>query len=205
MDWIEWFGYLASVVVAVSLTMQSLVKLRWINLVGALLFSIYGLMIGALPVAALNGFIVIANLYYLLGIYTSKDQFQLLEVKVDDPMVGYWLEHNAKDISLLYPKEQEFTEPGSDCLLLMRNQMAIGLFTGSQQGEAYRVSLDYVFPAYRDFKTGEFLYHASGYFKGRGIQRILAAGQSAEHRKYLSRMGFVADSAEPELFELKIG
>ena len=61
----ELLGYSASVLVAVSLMMRSVVKLRTINLVGAVLFTIYGLLIGAFPVAFLNGFIVVVNLYYL--------------------------------------------------------------------------------------------------------------------------------------------
>ena len=65
----EMLGYSASVLVAVSLMMQSVVKLRMINLVGAILFTVYGLLIGAFPVAFLNGFIVVANIYYLHQMY----------------------------------------------------------------------------------------------------------------------------------------
>ena len=65
----EMLGYSASVLVAISLMMQSVVKLRTINLVGAILFSIYGVMIGAFPVAFLNGFIAVANIYYLHQMY----------------------------------------------------------------------------------------------------------------------------------------
>ena len=57
--WIEWFGYAASVVVAISLMMSSIVKLRWLNLTGATMFSSYGFIIGALPVGFLNLFIVV--------------------------------------------------------------------------------------------------------------------------------------------------
>ncbi len=63
---IELAGYSASVLVAISLMMRSVAKLRMINLVGAALFTIYGLVIGAFPVAFLNGFIVFVNLYYLV-------------------------------------------------------------------------------------------------------------------------------------------
>ena len=61
----ELLGYSASVLVAISLMMQSVVKLRTINLIGAVLFTIYGLLIGAFPVAFLNGFIAVVNVYYL--------------------------------------------------------------------------------------------------------------------------------------------
>ena len=64
-SWIEWFGYAASIVVAISLTMSSIVKLRWFNLTGAMMFSSYGFIIGALPVGFLNLFIVVINVVHL--------------------------------------------------------------------------------------------------------------------------------------------
>lgn len=73
----EGLGYLASVLVALSLTMRSLLKLRVINLVGAMLFTLYGLVIGALPVAALNFFIVLVNIYYLHQMFRTSTSSQL--------------------------------------------------------------------------------------------------------------------------------
>ena len=64
-NYFELLGYSASVLVAISLTMRSLTRLRVINLVGSLLFTIYGFIIGAYPVAVLNAFIVLVNIYYL--------------------------------------------------------------------------------------------------------------------------------------------
>ena len=61
----ELLGYLASLFVAISLMMRSLTRLRVINLVGCLLFVVYGLIIGAYPVAVMNSFILLVNLYHL--------------------------------------------------------------------------------------------------------------------------------------------
>jgi hypothetical protein len=68
----ELLGYSASVLVALSLSMRSLLKLRVINLSGAMLFTVYGLVIGALPVAALNFFIVLVNIYYLYQMFSAS-------------------------------------------------------------------------------------------------------------------------------------
>jgi len=68
----ELLGYSASVLVALSLTMRSVVKLRVINLAGAMLFTAYGLVIGALPVAALNFFIALVNIYYLHQMFRTS-------------------------------------------------------------------------------------------------------------------------------------
>ncbi|MBK8904910.1 MAG: YgjV family protein [Anaerolineaceae bacterium] len=61
----ELLGYLASLFVAISLMMRALTRLRVINLVGCLLFVVYGLIIGAYPVAVMNSFILLVNLYHL--------------------------------------------------------------------------------------------------------------------------------------------
>jgi hypothetical protein len=73
----EIIGYIASVLVAVSLMMRSVLKLRVINLLGAAVFMLYGLMIGAYPVAVMNLFIVLIDLYYLREFITSKGYFSL--------------------------------------------------------------------------------------------------------------------------------
>jgi|ERR1051325_4597590 hypothetical protein len=50
----ELIGYVASVLVAISLTMTSILRLRIINLTGSACFTLYGLLIGAYPVAIVN-------------------------------------------------------------------------------------------------------------------------------------------------------
>lgn len=66
---IEILGYLASGLVAVSFLMKSMKKLRIINTVGAVFFVIYSVAIKAWPVAVINLFVVIINIYRI-----SKDQ-----------------------------------------------------------------------------------------------------------------------------------
>lgn len=65
MPWVEIIGYVASVLVAGSLVMVSVVKLRLINLGGSFTFVVYGLLIGSYPLVLTNGFIVLVNLYHL--------------------------------------------------------------------------------------------------------------------------------------------
>ncbi len=51
---IDLLGFAGSGLIIVSLTMTSMVRLRFVGLAGALLFVVYGLWIGALPVVATN-------------------------------------------------------------------------------------------------------------------------------------------------------
>ncbi|SJL84669.1 YgjV family protein [Vibrio palustris] len=69
---IEITGYAASIMVAISLTMKDIVKLRVLNFIGCIIFCIYGSIIGAWPVVATNTFIAIVNVYYLYKMRPSK-------------------------------------------------------------------------------------------------------------------------------------
>lgn len=63
-DWIEWFGYLASLVVLISLTMTSIIKLRVINFIGCLLFAAFAYLIDSLPTMLMNLGIAGINVYF---------------------------------------------------------------------------------------------------------------------------------------------
>ena len=65
---IEWIGYLASILIVVSLTMTSIIKLRVINTIGCILFVIYGVLVKSYPVALSNFAIILINLYNLYKI-----------------------------------------------------------------------------------------------------------------------------------------
>jgi len=62
----EWVGYLASIVLIVSFLMKNVNTLRIVNSFGALLFVLYGIMLAiSWPIIITNGFILMANIYYL--------------------------------------------------------------------------------------------------------------------------------------------
>lgn len=72
-NWIEWIGYAASILIGISMFMKDIVKLRFINLIGSLLFVIYGFIIKAYPVAIVNLVIVFVNIYYIYKILTKRE------------------------------------------------------------------------------------------------------------------------------------
>ncbi|MEN8078257.1 YgjV family protein [Clostridioides difficile] len=69
---IEWIGYAASIMIAISLIMTDIVKLRIINSIGCILFAIYGFTVKAYPVGIINTFIFFVNTYYLYKFYKKK-------------------------------------------------------------------------------------------------------------------------------------
>ena len=61
----EWIGYIGSILVAWSITLQNLRRLRQLNLLGASVFTVYGVLVEAWPVALVNGFIAVVNIWSL--------------------------------------------------------------------------------------------------------------------------------------------
>jgi len=62
----EAIGVLASVIVLLSFVMNGESKIRIINILGALLFVIYGILINAFSVWFLNGTLLIVHIYKLI-------------------------------------------------------------------------------------------------------------------------------------------
>jgi len=63
---VEWVGYLASILIAISLTISSHFYFRIINLVGSACFIVYGLFIKSWPVAIINTYCIGINIFHLI-------------------------------------------------------------------------------------------------------------------------------------------
>lgn len=66
MNWCELFGIAGTLFVLLSFLMKDLKQVRIINIVGAVLFVVYGLLIGALSTWLLNGILIGIHIFYLL-------------------------------------------------------------------------------------------------------------------------------------------
>lgn len=66
MTWFEAIGIAGTLFVLLSFLMKDIRKVRIINIVGAVLFVVYGLLIDALSTWLLNGILVIIHIVYLL-------------------------------------------------------------------------------------------------------------------------------------------
>lgn len=192
LDTIEIIGYLGSILVAISLMMKSLLRLRLINLIGASFFTLYGILLDAYPVAVLNGLIVGIDIYYLVQMWRQKDFFTFLEVSPQGAYLSAFLDFHQADIAAIIPTFQYQPKEGLLTFFILRNMVPAGLFIAEVQGEEARIQLDYVIPTYRDFQVARFIFeeHAH-FFSQRGIKRFISEGGSDLHRGYLEKLGFV--------------
>lgn len=74
MGGVEILGYVAMVAVGVSIAMKKIYYLRIWNLIGAVLFTIYGYLIESNPVMILNIILTAFNIYYLIQTAKVKDE-----------------------------------------------------------------------------------------------------------------------------------
>ncbi len=189
---LEWIGYLASLIIAISMTMSSIVKFRIINLCGAALFSVYGVLIGAIPVALLNGFIVLVDIYYLYSIFSKKEVFEYLEVRNDNRYLLRFLRFYNKDIQKFFPGFTYKPELNTVSFFILRDMAVAGIFLGRRVDEVTLiVALDYVVAEYRDFKNGKFVYHRlREEFVKAGYHHVISEARTSSHASYLKRLGF---------------
>jgi N-acetylglutamate synthase-like GNAT family acetyltransferase len=194
---VEWIGYIASAIILVSLLMSSILRLRWINLVGSVIFAVYGYLIGSIPVLIMNMGIVAVNSYYLSRIYGSKEKFELLPIDKNSEYYSMFMEYNKKEIQKFFITDEFTLTENSIGFYILRDLIPAGIFIGRKKDDILEVDLDFVMPAYRDFKTGQFVYKDSILvFKEKGISRITASAKHVEHHNYLMKMGF--DKIEEE-------
>ena len=200
-NWPEMLGYLASLLTAVSLSMSSLVRLRWLNMVGSFCFGTYGVLLGSLPVALMNYYLVLMNIYYLWKIYTEKSHFSVLPASVSDQYVNEFINLNKAEIKEFFPAFHLKEDREYSALMIHRDLALAGVFICHRVDDnTMEVDLDFVLPQYRDLKPGQFVFcENSGFFKEQGVSKIISAKGSDSHLSYLSKIGFTQVNGRLEL------
>jgi hypothetical protein len=191
--WIEYFGTLMSVIVAVSLMQKNIRWLRIINGIGAAGFSVYGAMIAAWPVLALNAFIVVIDFWYLLRMQNTDDHFDYLEVDgLKSAFVRKFIDFHRDDIKAFIP---EFNPEDRDnvrgCLILRDTRpVSLVLYRAADEGDG-EILLDYSVPSHRDFKNARFFFdYVLRHLDMENLNRLTARGSTKKHRAYLEKIGF---------------
>lgn len=202
----ELIGYVASVLVALSLMMRSILRLRIINLVGAACFVVYGLLIQAYPVALVNFVIVLINLYYLYDLFTAKEYFTLLPVQGTSDYLWHFLDFHAEQIRRFVPGFSYAPTGDHRVFFVLRNVVPAGVFIGRRTApDTLHVDLDFVIPGYRDLKIGAYLYRKNrAFFREQGLRVLETDPGNKAHRAYLRRMGFSPSPDGRPVFRLDL-
>lgn len=204
MTFLQIFGYVASVVIAISLMMSSIVKLRIINLIGAACFSLYGLLINAYPVFLLNGFIALIDIYYLIQIFGAKEYFRILEVKTTSEYLGYFLKFHEKEINKFIPSFKFEPNENYHVMFVLRDTVPAGVVISEYlDDDLVYMKLDFAIPGYRDFKMGKYVF--AEIFKQKKVSKIYSDPGNEKHEAYLKKMGFVKTKVlDKEIYSLEV-
>lgn len=72
MDWIELIGILGSVFVLISFLMKDILVIRIINIVGSVIFIVYGIIIGAMATWFVNAALIVVHIIYIIRELKNK-------------------------------------------------------------------------------------------------------------------------------------
>lgn len=197
----EIIGNTAGLIVLISLLMRSLIRLRWINFLGSLIFCVYGIVVEAPAIVFTNLGIAIIDLWYLRKLYLEKRIIKLIPAEIHSAYYKHFMETNESDIRESFGGFQ--IHSNDEIYYMLSNNHIAGILVGRQTNDTFDIILDYVTPEYRDFSLGRYFFEENiSLFKEHGVRILTTRSHSQSHRKYLKKLNFV--EREKNLFYKKI-
>ena len=186
----EIFGYCGTVLVLVSMMMSSVVKLRVINIIGAVICIIYSTIGGAWPVVVLNMGLTVINVVQLIRLGNTKVTYTHEKLGHEEVGLAHFFQHYHKDIIQHFPEFSFQLDPDAVVYMVYVGADPAGVFVGKKQDKQMITQLDYATPTYRDSSVGAYIY---GQLKGMGYTSISTVPGEKSHEQYLKLMGFVKE------------
>ncbi len=185
---IEAIGYIGSALVLVSFLMVSVVKLRVVNTIGSIIFTVYAFIIHSYPTAIMNVCLVLINIYHLVKMQnTGKENrnYDLVCVSPSDSMLKYTIDRLSDDIQKCFPGISLDTSKANVAYIVCYEGSPAGIFVGQKADNGnVDILLDYSLPQFRDFSIGKFLYSE---LRDRGITTVTYSGPDQNHKEYLEK------------------
>jgi hypothetical protein len=186
-------GYLASVLLAISLIVNNDLKFRWLNTFGCLSFITYGILINAFPIILTNGILLFINLFYLVKIYRTEEDFDFLEFKTGDKLIEKFLSFHKADITAYFPAFNLYEEGSDISFAVLRDMVIANIFVATLTDDGIaEVRINYTVPKYRDYKVGKFIFEKEKkYLVSKGVKQVVYSEvYNKQHESFLKTMGF---------------
>lgn len=186
-------GYLASLLLAISLIVTNALKFRIYNILGCLTFIVYGILITAFPVILANSILLVINIYQLYKLYNSTEVFEMVTITPNNEVAQKFLSYYGSDILKFFPNAKLDLHENNFCFMVLRNMALANLFMGNKKDNGVvEVTIDYTIPTYRDFKIGSFIFNkGKNYLLEKGVNELVYTQQlHPVHQKFLLKMGF---------------
>ncbi|MEO6812723.1 MAG: hypothetical protein ABI172_02250 [Ginsengibacter sp.] len=193
----EGFGYLATLLLGISLVVNNDLKFRWINASGCFSFVVYGILIHAFPIIITNALLFFINLYYLIKIYRTTENFDIIEFKGEETIVDKFLSFYDSDIKTYFPEYVHNQKENNINYIILRNLMIANIFVAELDKEGLaEVKLNYTIPKFRDYKVGRFIFNKNNdLLISRGVKKLIYKTVfNKGHVKFLKVMNFRKDA-----------
>lgn len=204
----EFIGYVATLIVAVSLMMRRIRQLRIYNLIGSALFSIYGVLIGAWPVAVLNGFIVLINIRELILLSRRDIVFKAQTVDVKNSWyLKYYLNFFREDIQRIFPDFAILENEDYESVIIMRDVLPASIvILRKTEGPEAEIILDYAHPEFRDMQNALYFFRKGcDSLNLEGKKYFVTPGMEKQHIRFLKKMHFKPYPQRKNWYIKKIG
>jgi hypothetical protein len=189
----EIMGYVASVLLAISLLVNGELKFRWVNSFGCVAFIIYGILINAFPVTLTNVILLLINAFQLAKAYKAKEAFDLYEFTPGEKIIDKFLQFYDKDIHHYFPGFSLNNSENNIHFIVLRDMAIANIFVAqlTSDGTA-NVKINYTIPKFRDYKVGRFILDKEKqYLTSKGIKQIMYTSvANKSHLGFLKKMGF---------------
>lgn len=196
---VELIGYFSSLLVLVSFLMTSVIKLRIVNSIGAIIFTVYATIIGSYPTALMNLCLVGINMYNLYKLLKSPKRYDVITEEPEAAGLQYFLNHYAEDIKNFFPDFRFGKGEADAAYMVVHDTVPAGVLLGKKKADGnLEILLDYTTPQYRDCSVGQYLYGALG---GQGIAKLSFPNAPEGHVDYLEKVGFAKTNG---VYERKI-
>ncbi len=199
-------GYIASVLLAISLMVNNDLKFRWLNTMGCMAFIVYGILINALPVILTNSLLLLINGFYLIKIYQATEHFDLLEFEPNVGLIKKFLSFYKQDINAYFPEFREITATNNIRFVVLRDIVIANIFAASLDVNGVaEVNINYTVAKYRDYKVGKFIFEKEKeYLASKGVKQLrYSQSVDKKHVKFLEVMGFKKEMANGKGYFIK--
>lgn len=191
---IEAIGYTGSALVLISFLMVSVVKLRIVNSIGSIIFTVYAFIIHSYPTAIMNLCLVLINIYHLVKMSNTKEStrsYDLVSVSTVDSFFTYTIDKLKEDILKFFPNTSLDFSDADTAFIICHEGAPCGIYVGKRnpdENSVIETRLDYVTPEYRDFSIGSFLFSQ---LQRQGIKAVTYSGPDTLNSEYLKKYDFV--------------
>ena len=201
-----YFGYAASLLLAISLVVTNSLRFRWLNTLGCVFFIIYGILLNAFPVLLTNAILFCINFFYLIKIYRQKEAFDLVEFKGDEKLAQKFISFYQTDIKNYFPDFTVDQLNGNLNFVVLRDLVIATMFSAKVEADGTaEVMINFTSKKYRDFKTGTYIFEKEkGFLISKGIKTIIYKKVfNKSHEHFLKVTGFSKELVGDQAYYVK--